>query len=535
MTRLSIGTALALIALALIALVGGAPSLGASTTTTEPTTTTVPLQSAAAPSWTVYHGDPTGSGVAASITAVDVSSRAWTSPALDGELYGEPLVSGGRVFVATENDTLDALSATTGAVVWSTHLATPVPSGSLPCGNISPTVGITGTPVVDQARGELFVVADELVHGRPAHQLVGLSTATGRVELNQNVDPSGSTPAALLQRTGLTLDAGRVVFGYGGNYGDCSPYHGWVLSVPEAGGKPATFGVDSAPGESQGAVWMGGAAPVVDASGNIWVTVGNGSVYSSSHAYDHSDSVLQLSPSLALEQYFAPSSWPSDNADDLDMSTATALLSGGQVVVAGKARIVFLLNGSSLGGVGGQQAKLGNACGSDIDGGVAVVGTTVYLPCLSGPIAVRVSATPAGLRPLWSASVGGGPPVVAGGLVWTIGADGVLYGLNPSSGTVQKRVSIGAAANHFPTPSVGAGLLLATSADHVVAFPASSAPVASTTTTTTTGRTTTAAAQPAQPGSTNPWVIVAAILGGLAVVGGLTWLLRRRRGGTRNQ
>ena len=168
------------------------------------------------------------------------------------------------------------------------------------------------------------------------------------------------------------------------------------------------------------------------------------------------------------------------------------------------------------------------------------MGTTVYLPCLSGPIAVQVSATPAGLRPLWSASVGGGPPVVAGGLVWTIGADGVLYGLNPSSGTVQKRVSIGAAANHFPTPSVGAGLLLAPSADHVVAFPASSAPVASTVTTTTTGPTTTAAAaaqpaRPAQPGSTDPWVIVAAILGGLAVVSGLTWLLRRRRRGTRNQ
>ena len=41
-------------------------------------------------------------------------------PGLDGELYGEPLVSGGRVFVATENDTVYALSATNGAVAWST-------------------------------------------------------------------------------------------------------------------------------------------------------------------------------------------------------------------------------------------------------------------------------------------------------------------------------------------------------------------------------------------------------------------------------
>jgi outer membrane protein assembly factor BamB len=507
-------------------------ALGATTSMTS----AAPSLSPSTSSWTVYHGDPTGSGVAASITAVDVSSPAWTSPALDGELYGEPLVSGGRVFVATENDTVDALSATTGAVVWSTHLATPVPSGSLPCGDISPTVGITGTPVVDEARGELFVVTDELVHGRPAHQLVGLSTATGTVELNQNVDPSSSTPAALLQRTGLTLDAGRVVFGYGGNYGDCSTYHGWVTSVPEFGGRPSEFAVDSAAGESQGAVWMGGAAPVVDANGNLWVTVGNGSVTSAGHAYDNSDSVLELSPSLTLSQYFAPTTWPSDNAHDLDLSTAVALMPGGQVLASGKARIVYLLNGSSLGGIGGQQAQLGDACGDDIDGGVAVEGSIVFLPCLSGPIAVQASASPAGLHLLWSSSVGGGPPIVAGGLVWTIGADGVLYGLNPSSGTVQKRVTIGAPANHFPTPSVGAGLLLAPSADHVVAFPASSAPAPSTTTTapatTTTGRTTTAAA-PAQPGSTNPWVIAAAILGGLAVVGGLTWLLRRRV--TRNQ
>jgi outer membrane protein assembly factor BamB len=325
-----------------------------------------------------------------------------------------------------------------------------------------------------------------------------------------------------------------VVFGYGGNYGDCSTYHGWVLSVPEAGGATAAFAVDSAAGESQGAVWMGGASPVVDASGNIWVTVGNGSVYSSSHAYDDSDSVLELSPSLTLEQYFAPSSWPSDNAHDLDISTAPALLADGQVVAAGKARIVYLLNGSSLGGIGGQQAQLRAACGDDIDGGVAVVDSTVYLPCLSGPIAVQVSDSPAGLHLLWSASVGGGPPVVAAGLVWTIGSDGVLYGLNPSSGAVQEHAAIGVPANHFPTPSFGAGLLIAPSADRVVAFSASSAPAPTTTTTTaarssTTLPTTTPPTTTVRSSGTNPWVVAAAIVGGIVILGVLIGLLRRRR------
>jgi microcystin-dependent protein len=409
-----------------------------------------------------------------------------------------------------------------------------VPSGSLPCGDISPTAGITGTPVIDQTRAELFVVADELVNGTPAHQLVGLSAATGKTELNQNVDPAGSTTAALLQRTGLTLDAGHIVFGYGGNFGDCSTYHGWVMSVPEAGGAPAAFEVDSATGDSQGAVWMGGAAPVVDTDGNIWVTAGNGSVTSSSQAYDDSDSVLELSPSLTLEQYFAPSSWPSDNARDLDFSTGVALLSDGQVVAASKSRSVFLLNGSSLGGIGGQQARLADACGTVIDGGLAVEGSTVYLPCQSGPIAVQTTDSPAGLHLLWNSSVGGGPPIVAGGLVWTIGSNGILYGLNPTSGAVQDQATIGAPANHFPTPSVGAGLLLAPSAEHVVAFrAASSGPTSARTTTTTTisaQSTTTSTVPASQSGGTSPWVIAAAVVGALAVLGVATWLIRRRRG-----
>ncbi|HEY5097838.1 MAG TPA: PQQ-binding-like beta-propeller repeat protein, partial [Acidimicrobiales bacterium] len=142
--------------------------------------------------WTVYHGDLAGTGVAPSVSSVDTGTQAWTSPPLDGQLYGEPLADGGRVYVATENDTVYALSSSTGAVLWSNHLARPVPASSLPCGDIEPTVGITGTPVVDEARGELFVVADELRQGAPAHVMVGLSTATGSTELTQSVDPPGA-------------------------------------------------------------------------------------------------------------------------------------------------------------------------------------------------------------------------------------------------------------------------------------------------------------------------------------------------------
>jgi outer membrane protein assembly factor BamB len=516
-TRLGVATC----AFVLLMFAGGGSALNAQGTSTM------------ASSWTVYHGNPQGTGVAPSVSSVILSSRAWTSPTLDGQIYGEPLVSGGRIFVATENDTVYALSVTNGGVVWSAHLGTAVPASALPCGNISPTVGITGTPVVDTARSEVFVVADELVNHHPAHEIVGLDAATGKVELTQDVDPSGSTPAALLQRTGLALDANRVVFGFGGNYGDCSSYHGWVVSVPEAGGATEDFAVDSGAGEGQGAIWMGGAAPVVDAGGNIWVEAGNGSVTSPGARYDHSDSVLELSPALSLVQYFAPSSWASENASDLDLSTAPALLDDGEVVAAGKDRAAYLLDGAHLGGIGGEQSSVTSACGQDIDGGPAIVGTTIYLPCLNGPVALQVSSKPAGLRVLWRAAAGGGPAIVAAGLVWSIGQDGTLYGLRIATGTVVEQARIGAPANHFPTPSVGDGLFLAAAANDVVAFHATTNSAAAGTTTslpaTSTTRSVASSKPPVSAGGEPAAAIVAIVLGALAVAGGALWLWRRSR------
>jgi outer membrane protein assembly factor BamB len=473
------------------------------------------------------------------VTKVDTSSDAWTSPTLDGRLYGEPLVSDSDVYVATENNTVYALSSSTGSVVWSKHIADPVPASSLPCGDISPTVGITGTPVIDPSRNEIFVVADELVRGTPAHILVGLSTTSGAIELTQNVDPPGATPAALLQRTGLTLDAGQVIFAMGGNYGDCSTYRGRVGAVSETGGTPSFFTVDAAAGQIQGAIWMGGAAPAVDQSGNIWVTSGNGSVESTAQPYDDSDAALELSSSLKLLQYFAPTTWARDNAEDLDLSTEPTLLSNGQVLVSGKSRIIDLLDGTHLGGIGGALKTLASGCAQPVDGGSAVVGTTVYLPCLAGPIAVRVGSSPPSLNLLWSADVGGGPPIVAGGLVWTIGQNGTLYGLDPSTGKVQQQASIGVAANHFPTPSEGDGLLLAPSASRVVAFHATAATstTASTTTTsssvptntTTTTTTATPTSRAGGGGGVTGGAIAGIVAGGLLLLGGITLLIRRRR------
>jgi outer membrane protein assembly factor BamB len=458
---------LAGVLLALAASVG--PGLGAAGAASKPRRT--------APStgtnWTVYHGDPAGRGTAGSIRLAAARQR-WVSPGLDGQLYGEPLVDRAMVLVATENDTVYALSATTGAIRWSAHLGTPVPSSELPCGDIEPTVGITSTPVVDTVRNEVFVVAFVAQPAGPVHQLIGLSLDRGTVLLRQNADPPGINTRATLQRVALTLDDGDVVFGYGGNDGDCSTYHGWVVAVPEGGGAMRTYEVDAAPGDDQGAIWMGGAAPEIDAKGDIWLAVGNGSVTTSGRPYDDSDSVLELSGTLGLLQYFAPSGWPSDNAHDRDLgSAAPALLADGLVVQAGKSETAYLLSQSGLGGVGGQLAELGSFCGGDVDGGSAVVGSVVYLPCENGVEAVRVQTSPPRLTPLWQATNGvGGPPIVAGGFVWSIGQNGELVAFNRSNGAVVQQFALGSIANHFPTPSVGAGRLFAPGSNRVFAYSA---------------------------------------------------------------
>jgi len=431
-----------------------------------------PAGSATTGSWTVYHGDAAGSGAARGIASVDTNSPHWTSPSLNGELYGEPLVEGNDVYVATETNFVYALSATTGTIVWSRQVAAPVPSSALPCGNIIPNVGITGTPVIDPARHEIFVVADEMLANHPHHVLVGLSLATGALLFRHDVDPPGSDPAALLQRTGLNLDRGRVVLALGGNYGDCASYQGRVIAVDESGGAQTTFTVDAAPGESQGSVWMGGAAPVVDASGNVWVSTGNGSVHTTGERYDDSDGVLELTPSMHLIQFYAPSNWAANNAADLDMSTAPVLLGAGRVVLAGKSGIAYLLNQAHLGGIGHDLSSIG-VCNANIDGGSATVGSTVFLPCQSGVVALRVGPG-AQLHVLWQNAVSTGPAIYAAGLVWTIGQDGVLYGLDPSTGAIRQTANVGTIINHFPTPSVGDGLMLVPTANHVTAFVASS-------------------------------------------------------------
>ncbi len=187
-------------------------------------------------------------------------AQAWQSAALDGDIYGQPLVYGTRVYVATENDSVYALDAATGAVIWQRNVGTPVPDKPTSgCGDIG-NVGITSTPVIDTSTGRIFAVADTwdgTIASSIKHLLVGFNLADGSPApgLPVFVDPAGSHPAQQLQRVGLALDAGQIVIGFGGNAGDCGDYHGRLVSVAEDGGPLSSFEVEASAQSGEGAIW----------------------------------------------------------------------------------------------------------------------------------------------------------------------------------------------------------------------------------------------------------------------------------------
>jgi outer membrane protein assembly factor BamB len=430
--------------------------------------------------WSTYHGTAEATGVQAARTTLRPSRRAWASPRLDGQLYGEPLVADGRVVAATENNTVYVMAARSGRILWSRHLAKPVPSGDLPCGDISPVVGITGTPVIDSKRHEIFVDADTLIHGpsssggvEASHRLFGLNLFTGKVELDTRAMPrAGEDQLAQLQRPGLSLDHGFVVIAYGQNTGDCpgpnGPAHGFVVSIPEQGGRLHYFQIGH--GRDRGAVWMGGASPVVDPHGNVYVASADGYNLGPHQRYDDSDAVLELSPTMHLKSIFYPRDWQQLSADDLDLGTGDPALVDGFVLQVGKTDTAYLLRQGHLGGKEGEVASH-PVCRGNPDGGHAVKSSVVYLPCPNGVTAIRVSKKAPHLRQLWTADDGAaGAPIIADGLVWTIGGDSAVHGLNPANGKEVVTIPFGASANHFPTPSVGDGLLLLPGVNQIFAF-----------------------------------------------------------------
>jgi polyvinyl alcohol dehydrogenase (cytochrome) len=441
---------------------------------------------ATAPAWTTYRHDAARSGIDPDSVTPVTPSQAWQTPSLDGEVYGQPLVYGSFVYVATENDTVYELDAGSGAVVWARHLATPEPSSAAPCGDISPSIGITGTPVIDPATNRIYAVGAVAVSGAVHHELFALDLSSGQpiAGFPITVDPpfpSGGAAVNQLQRAGLALDGGRILIGYGGNDGDCSTYWGWLVSAPTDGTTGlASFQVDAGAGHMAGAIWAAGNAPPVDAAANVFLATGNG-IGNSTPDPQYGDSVVKLSALASPLDWWAPPNWQALDSSDADLgSSMPTLLPGGFLFQSGKDGNGYLLNGAGLGHVTPAVVQTSGFCpGGSFGGSVYEPGTsTIYAACAGGLRALSLgSGSPPSLalKGGFSAPAGAtGPPMIAGGLVWaTNHSTGTLYGLDPTSGATRSQFPLpenGSQVNHFANPSAGGGRLFVGSGDQVTAY-----------------------------------------------------------------
>jgi outer membrane protein assembly factor BamB len=403
----------------------------------------------AQPDWPTYHGDAARTGVSTTMPAASGPPRVTTTLQLDGQVYGAPIVARGRTVVATENDTVYAFDQT-GKQLWTRHLGEPSPAAERPCGNIDP-LGITGTPVYDSSTGDVFVAAE--YGASPRHELVALSLTDGSVRWRASLDLPGVQDAAMQERGALTVTGGRVWVPFGGLAGDCGGYKGRVIGmVLDGTGAPVSYTVPTA---RQAGIWTP-PGPSVDTSGHLYVSVGNGES-GPGDAYDHSDSVLELDAAARLVDSFSPSTWPTDNANDLDLGSEGPALVGPWIFIAGKSGTAYVLRHGALGRIGGQVSKA-DVCRSF--GGTAVMGDVVYVPCTDGVRAVRVDASGT-IHLLWRAAATiTGSPVIGGGRVWALDpSSGVLHGLDPNTGQSLGQVSVGA-VSRFATPALSGNRVL---------------------------------------------------------------------------
>ncbi len=403
MTRVRFGLAAAVplfLSAALLGGCGGGDGSGSMTGTTTPPSgggSTTPTQTT---DILTYKYDVSRSGLNATESVLTTANVNATSFGLlrflpaDGKVDAQPLYLAGLsvngathnvLFVASENDTVYAYDADTGALLWQVSLlATGEQAGEATgCTQVTPTIGVTSTPVIDPAagaHGTMFIVSLSLTSATAAYhqRLHALDVTSGAELLNGPVDISatypvmgGTTtfdPAAYEERAALLLSQGNVYTSWT-SHCDAPPYSGWVIAYSEAT-LAQTQVFNAAPNSGGGgpAIWMAGGGPAADSAGNVYLLTANGAFETSLDAngfpnqQDYGNSFLKLTSSgasLSVADYFAMSNEVAESSTDQDLGSGGILLlpdltdSGGVTrhlaVGAGKDGNLYVVNRDSMG------------------------------------------------------------------------------------------------------------------------------------------------------------------------------------------
>jgi len=390
-----------------------------------------------------YHNDLARDGANTQEYALTTSSVSTStfgklfSCTVDGAVYAQPLwvanltINSEKhnvVFVATEHDSVYAFDADASPCAQLRHvnLIDPTHGGTLGettvpsspsgykvgngSGNITPEVGVTGTPVIDPSTNTLYVVSKSMNSSGTSffQRLHAIDLTSGNEKFggpanitSSNVTYPGTGDGGLTvsfnarqqnQRPGLALVNG-VVYVAWSSHEDILPYYGWVVGF-DASTLAVTNVLNVTPNVQHGGIWMGGGAPSADANNNLYLITGNAEFDVTNGGNDYGDSFLQLSGSLTVSSFFTPSDQATDDADDSDFGAGGAavvlnLASGTLkhlVIGGGKDGTLYLLNGDNMGGLGDSNARQYLNIGTQIFATGAFWNSNFYIAGINGPL-----------------------------------------------------------------------------------------------------------------------------------------------------
>jgi hypothetical protein len=438
------------------------------------------------------------------------------------------------LYVATEHGSVyafdaDSVNGNTSTFLWKASVlgSGETSSDDRGCGQVTPEIGVTATPVIDRTRGAhgaIYVVAmSKDASGNYFHRLHALDLTTGAelfggpmlvVATYPGTGDSSLNGSVVFEakqykeRPGL-LQIGGTIYTTWSSHCDARPYTSWVMSY-DANTLAQTSVLNLVPNGSEGGIWMAGTAPGADASGNIYFMVGNGDFDTTLNASGFPANAncgqcyvrLSSSPPITLLDYFTPSNTVSESSGDVDFGSGGPLLLPDLVdgngttrhlaVGSGKDAIIYVVDRDNMGKFNSGADNIYQQISGQI-GGVwskpSYFNNTVYYGAVGDQLkafpitSAKLSATPATQSPNSFAYPGTTPSISANGtsngIVWAVenSSTGVLHAYNAANLTSELYNSNQAANNrdHFSdnkyvTPMVANGKVYVGTPNSVVVF-----------------------------------------------------------------
>jgi hypothetical protein len=438
------------------------------------------------------------------------------------------------LYVATENDSIyafdaDSVNGNTSTYLWKTSVlgTGETASDNRGCGQVSPQIGVTSTPVIDRTRGAhgaIYLVAmSKDANGNYYQRIHALDLTTGAelfggpTTVQATYPGTGDNssngnvvfdPKQYKERPGL-LEIGGTIYTTWSSHCDARPYTSWVMSY-DANTLAQTSVLNLVPNGSEGGIWMAGTAPAADASGDIYFMVGNGDFDTTLNASgfpsegDCGQCYVRLSSTapITLLDYFTPLNTVSESNSDTDFGSGGPLLLPDLVdangntrhlaVGSGKDAIIYVVDRDNMGKFNSTADNIYQQISGQI-GGVwskpSYFNNTVYYGAVGDhlkafPITnALLATTPATQSSESFAYPGTTPSISANGtsnaIVWAVenNSTGVLHAYNAANLTTELYNSNQAANNRdqfsdnkYVTPMVANGKVYVGTPNSVVVF-----------------------------------------------------------------